>query len=259
MLISHEVPIEMLEQSKSFNDYDYCLLHLIYEYPQYKEFYKNSKRKVLLDNSLYELGDALSNDKLASGVLEINPTWYVIPDCLNNKDITIDRFERFVKDYSYLPGLRIGVVQGNTVEDFIECYKFMSANADKIAIPFDSKAFEEFRPNENKLISWCKGRRDMIGYLCAEGIWNIDKPHHLLGCSLAKEFKTPLYRMISIESIDTSNPIVAAIENKEYHEDGLDDKPKTKLCDLINHKMSLEEIELVDHNVKAFRRICDGK
>ena len=29
MLISHEVPIELLEKSLEFNDYDYCLLHLI--------------------------------------------------------------------------------------------------------------------------------------------------------------------------------------------------------------------------------------
>ena len=84
MLISHEIPLSLMEESKQFNDYDYCLLHLTYENEQYRQFYIDSiknGRRVLLDNSLFELQDALTNDQLAAGVLDLRPTWYVVPDC----------------------------------------------------------------------------------------------------------------------------------------------------------------------------------
>lgn len=39
MLVSHEVPLSLLEKSRSFNDYDYALVHLLEIYPAYKQFY----------------------------------------------------------------------------------------------------------------------------------------------------------------------------------------------------------------------------
>lgn len=261
MLISHEVPIDLLERSKCFNDYDYCLLHLTYEHPEYREFYRNSNRRVLLDNSLFELGDALTNQQLADGVRDINPTWYVIPDCLNDKNTTIDRFESFKRDFPDLPGRAIGVAQGATVSDLVDCYVYMSMYADKIAIPFDSKAFDEYMPDEkNPLVRWCNGRQAFIKELIDRDLWDYTKPHHLLGCSFATEFGNPLYKKLKIESVDTSNPIVAAICGKEYKGTlGLSDKPSVKLCDLITTKVprcsKLEE--LIDYNVEQFRRICN--
>lgn len=260
MLVSHEVPISLLEKSRSFNDYDYCLLHLTYENEQYKQFYVDSiksGRRVLLDNSLFELGDALTNDQLAAGVLDIRPTWYVVPDCLHNRDVTIQRFESFRRDYKDLPGIRIGVVQGSTVGELIDCYKYMSENADKIALPFDSKAFESYTNYADALERWCIGRQLFIQHLVDKGIWNQSKPHHLLGCSYAREFSNTLYHNISIESCDTSNPIVASIHHLSYGRDGLHTKPITKLCDLIHYNFSDEELKLIRHNVSTFRRICN--
>lgn len=259
MLISHEVPISLLEKSKLFNDYDYCLLHLTYENEEYRNFYKQSVRegrKVLLDNSLFELGDALTNDQLAKGVLDINPTWYVIPDCLNNKDATIDRFDKFLKDYPNLPGLKIGVVQGSNLNELIDCYKYMSENADKIAIPFDSKGFNSLDNNEDILERWCEGRIKFIDYLISNRIWNGNKPHHLLGCSYAKEFSA-YTNVKSIESIDTSSPIVCGLNQITYGCEGNSVKPSIKLCELINHKCTERELKIINHNVSIFRSICN--
>lgn len=75
MQISHEVPISLLKKSKDFNDYDYCLLHLL-EKPEYKKYYKEAAkegRKVLLDNSLFELGDAMDPKTLCKATNEIKP------------------------------------------------------------------------------------------------------------------------------------------------------------------------------------------
>lgn len=35
MLVSHEVPLSLLEKSRSFNDYDYALVHLFEIYPEF--------------------------------------------------------------------------------------------------------------------------------------------------------------------------------------------------------------------------------
>lgn len=261
MQVSHEVPLSVLSKSEEFNDYDYCLLHLTYENKTYKEYYQNAVkkgRKVLLDNSLFELGDALTLEEVAQGVRELQPTWVVVPDCLDNKNTTISRFKEWVEQYSDLDVLTIGVVQGKTVDELIECYSFMSQYADKIAIPFDSAAFQEYEINSsNKLEKWCVGRQKFIQQLVAEKKWNYYKPHHLLGCSLAVEFSNPLYTDLNIETIDTSNPVVAAIHQLRYNVDGLKVKPSVKLCDLIDYKLTEYEEQLMLYNIQMFRYICN--
>lgn len=261
MLISHEVPIELLEKSLEFNDYDYCLLHLTFNNDKYTNFYinnSNNGRKILLDNSLFELGDSLSQEAMIEGIKRIKPTWYVVPDCLNNKEETIRRFEQWKKTAGNLCGLKIGVVQGSTIEELIDCYKYMSKNADKIAIPFDSKAFEIYK-EDNVLKTWCEGRKNFIKLLVDKGLWNNEKPHHLLGCSLAEEFSEPLYRSISIESIDTSNPVVTGCLEIKYGDKGLSYKPSIKLCELIDLKLNSSQVKCILHNVRIFRKLTEGQ
>ena len=68
MLVSHESPISMLEKSRDYNDYDYALVHLFESHPKYYDFFKESllmDRDVLLDNSIFELGEAFDNAKAA--------------------------------------------------------------------------------------------------------------------------------------------------------------------------------------------------
>lgn len=262
MKISHEVPIDLLEKSKKFNDYDYCLLHLTYSHPQYKQFYIDSikeGRRVLLDNSLFELGDALTNEQLAQGVRDIKPTWYVVPDCLNDCEKTIERFRKFKETYTDLPGLSIGVVQGSTIDELIECYKYMSENAHKIAIPFDSKGFECLSNSEDKLEKWCEGRPKFIKLLMDRGVWNFNKAHHLLGCSYAREFSNEIYTCLNVESVDTSNPVVAGLKGLIYTSNGLYTKPSVKLCELIDADVSDQQLSLIYYNVEKFREIVYGK
>ena len=42
MLVSHESPISILEESKTYNDYDYALVHLFETQPDYFNFFKRS-------------------------------------------------------------------------------------------------------------------------------------------------------------------------------------------------------------------------
>ena len=81
--ISHEVPFCLLEKSREFNDYDYCLPHLMDENEEYRNFFHESKkmgRYIVMDNSLHELGEAYNTKRLLYWVNEIEPNEFIVPD-----------------------------------------------------------------------------------------------------------------------------------------------------------------------------------
>lgn len=262
MLVSHESPISILDKSRNYNDYCYALVHLFETQPSYYQFFKDSiklGREVLLDNSIFELGESFDSDKFAKYVKELQPSYYIVPDVLEDGYQTIQNFVEFTGKYNDLPGLKIGAVQGKTYDEIVDCYKFMSDNADYIAISFDFSYYIVTGIGKTKLERWCDGRRRLIEHLKRDGIWNYQKPHHLLGCSLAKEFKN--YRNdTSIRSCDTSNPVVAGIKGLRYYGDlGLQDKPSIKLADLIDHEVTDTELENIQYNVDSFKEIIYNK
>lgn len=264
MLVSHETPISYLTESKLYNDYDYALVHLFETHPQYYSFFKSSLlegREVLLDNSIFELKEAFDSAKFAKYIEELKPTYYIVPDVLEDVTGTINSFEQFRHDYSDLPGLKIGAIQGKTYDEIVECYRYMDVFADYIAISFDFSWYQQIglssslNANYNKLERMRDGRVKLVNMLINDGIWNHRKPHHLLGCSLANEFAA--YKTLpSIRSIDTSNPVVGGILNKRYIKGiGFRDKPSVLLADLIDHDVTGEQAEDIKHNVKEFKHI----
>jgi hypothetical protein len=61
MKVSHEVPKCLLNNSPEFNDYDYCLPHLLDKDKHYLKYFREAKAKgryIIMDNSLHELGEA---------------------------------------------------------------------------------------------------------------------------------------------------------------------------------------------------------
>ena len=92
MKISHEVPLSLLERSKHFNDYDYCLPHLLDKYQQYRNFYIEGKlqdpeRFIIMDNGLFE-GVTHTADDLIEKINLIKPDIFVVPDSWNDADTT---------------------------------------------------------------------------------------------------------------------------------------------------------------------------
>lgn len=276
----------MLEDSRYYNDYDYALVHLFETQPEYYSFFKQSLlqgREVLLDNSIFELGHAFDPDKFAKYVRELNPTYYVVPDVLEDSQKTMSSFHKFKMQYPDLPGLTIGVVQGKTYQQLVQCYKYMSEHADYIAISFDYswyKTIGHYEPvgrprvvmdvedkslydklhdhdrHRTSLELLADGRRKFINMLIDDGIWNHNKPHHLLGNSLPQEMKH--YTDIkSIRSVDTSNPVVAGIKGIRYIKDyGMTQKPSTMLADLIGHEVTDEERFDINYNVQQYKQLC---
>ena len=263
ILISHEVPEQLLDQSLQFNDYNYCLVHLCETRPLYYDFYKRSRvnnKELLLDNSIFELGKAFDPVKFAQYIDELSPTYYVIPDSLENAEETITSYKNFIRNYPGLNGAKIGVVQGKTYHELVECYKFMSDNADYIALSFDLSFYQYIGTGNTKLERQCSGRIRFIDNLYREDIINHSKPHHLLGCSLAKEFRYYTNNSYSfIRSCDTSNPIVAGMLGIQYSgEFGLQTKPSIKLADMIDRKVTEVEWNNIKYNVANFKKIVNG-
>jgi hypothetical protein len=159
------------------------------------------------------------------------------------------------------PVVRIGVVQGKTYNELSECYKYMSSKADYIALSFDLSYYEYTGTGATKLERQCTGRQRLVKQLIVDGFWNHNKPHHLLGCSLAREFKFYTQNNIkSIYSCDTSNPVVAAIKGYRYSgEFGLNFKPQQKLHELIDYEMSDDQLDDMHYNIKQFGKIVAGE
>ena len=229
MLISHEVPVSLLNRSREFNDYDYCLVHFLPQYEEYKEYYFNSVkagRHVLLDNSIFELGKAYNSDKFATWIEKLQPTEYIIPDVLDDSDETVKKLNDWLTTYKGLPGKTIGVVQGESYEDAEQCYLEIVDKVDKVAFSFDSCFYDKFFYDGgilNKYERMMFGRIFMLDKLMQEGILDTTKPTHLLGASLPQEFL--YYRGLEfIETIDTSNPIAHGIKGIKYEPWGLLDK-----------------------------------
>ena len=244
-LISHEVPKGLLKQSRSFNDFDYAFAHL-YNDPDFFLFYKESVemgRKVLLDNSAFELGAGIF-DTFGDIIADLKPAWYVVPDVRHDGAATVESYERFINAFPDLPGIAICAIQGDTFEALAECYKYMIEKTQKIAIPFDSKGYDQ------SLKPW-ERRPAFLERLSKMPYWK-DNPMHLFGTYAAKEFLSPVYRSIKFETVDTSNPVTAAAEGWRYEEDGLEKKSDIKL--MMGNIPEIDP-EILSHNIKAFRSI----
>ena len=264
MKISHESPLCLLDRSRSYNDYDYALVHLFETEPTYLQFFKGSLaqgRTVLLDNSIFELGTAFDSDKFAHWIKELQPTEYIIPDVLEDTIGTMDNALDWKEKYSDLPGKTIGVVQGKSYADLVQCYDYLDniIGVDKIAISFDYSYYLEVCPHPNKWMGYALGRVQTLTRLLNDGIINTKKPHHLLGCALPIEFLFYREGFKWLESVDTSNPIVHAILGFGYEPGGLDSKKSIKLIELLNTpEPSVATMHTIRHNIQYFRSYVHG-
>jgi len=273
MKISHEVPLSLLHDSRKFNDYDYALVHLFEDIPEYYQFYEDAVkdgRHVILDNSIFELGEAFDSKKYFSWISRLKPTEYIIPDVLENAIGTMDNALDWKENYweplhqgsnPLTPNTKcIGVVQGKSYEDLVNCYQYLDTviNVDKLAISFDYSYYLKICPHPNKWMGYTLGRIQTLTRLQEDGIINKDKPHHLLGCSLPIEFLFYREGFDWIDTIDTSNPIVHGLLNINYEPGGLVTKQSIKLVDLLKIIPVQIQRERIEHNVKYFKSFCNG-
>jgi hypothetical protein len=253
----------MLEISRTYNDYDYALVHLFETHPDYFNFFKDSLRlgrTVLLDNSIFELGTAFDSNKYTNWINELDPTEYIIPDKLEDCDGTIMQARSWMNSNTYhifTQSKRIGVVQGTNYAELVKCYTALdNMGVDKIAISFDYSYYLTLFPHPNKWISYAMGRVITLNNLLNDGIINTNKPHHLLGSAHPREFSFYNHSDYSwIESLDTSSPIVHGIKKVTYGNLVANwTKEKTKLVDLLGCVPDAEQEKCIAYNLDLFRK-----
>jgi len=262
--IAHESPKSIFLEVQKVTDYDYALVHLFDEDPEYKEMFYKAKadgREIVLDNSIFELGEAFDMQKFANWVIDLKPSWYIVPDSLENAHETMNNMEIWEKEYlSSIPKecKRIGVVQGKTYDEIVMCYTYMkTTGVDKIAIPFDLSLYTEMVPHPNTFMSYMLGRIALIGRLYEDKILDVNRPHHLLGTALPQEGKFYDSKHYSfIDSVDTSNPVVHGIVPDAFYDaiEGLQTKNSIKLYTMINMQLDGVTRDRVIENIWTFRK-----
>jgi len=256
--LSHEVPFCLLEKSREFNDYDYCLPHLMDENEEYRNFFYKSKemgRYIVMDNSLHELGEAYNTERLMHWVNEIKPNEFIVPDVWEDYTASV----RNAKQWSTveLPEgvTKVAVVQAKSLHEAYLCVQsYKDFGYKKIAFSYGAQYYHDLAPHPDKDFGKAIGRFMVLSQMCEDKLLSPTDRIHLLGTASPIEFG--LYKNIKcIESIDTSNPIMAGIEKRVYYNLGLSPKPVANMNKYQDVSEDFIETELIEYNVRKFREI----
>jgi len=260
--ISHEVPFCLLEKSREFNDYDYCLPHLMDENEEYRNFFYESKkmgRYIVMDNSLHELGEAYSTDRLIHWINEIKPDEFIVPDVWENYAESVRNAKQWANvamDIMFPPNTtKVAVVQAKSIYEAGLCVQaYRDFGYKKIAFSYGAEYYHELCPHPNKDLGKAVGRYMVISQLYNTKTLLPNDRVHLLGTASPIEFG--MYKnMPFVESIDTSNPIMAAIEGGVYSNMGLGSKPTANMNNYQTIPIEGVSEVVLDYNIKMFRQI----
>ena len=254
--ISHELPINMLDQSYTINDYEYCLPHLLDREEKYKEHFLKAKkdgRYIIMDNSLHELGEAYNTDRLLHWIEVLEPNEFIVPDVWQDKIATLVNAKSWMNNYK-LPKntTKVAVIQAKAYHEAFECYNILKTQGyEKIAFSYGADWYSEEFPHPNPLVGKMMGRIMTISKMYKSKIIEDSHRVHLLGCALPQEFG--YYADFPfIESVDTSNPIIHGLEGVKYKHLGLLTKSLTKI-DKIDKEIDTETLYNINHNLSRFK------
>ena len=289
MKISHEFPLEFYLQGIAENntDYDYCLVHRYLDTPEYKSYMLHAKsvgREIILDNSLYELGEAFDQDIYIEVVKELKPTYCILPDVFNKKEENLNSQISFYNKYSEVfkenNVLPMAIPHGVVISDIVESIKILKEKLPentKIAIPFGSEAFNNSSKVEGYIsedeVDYGPLRQAMNRNLFLSNYGNLlrDRKIHLLGCKSLSEFSNWIDDAFFIDSIDTSLPVTMTFEGNRFGTENLIDvgsckvlpnvyKPSFLIDKNFNNKDLINTTDLEDlvYNIKYFRDVVNS-
>jgi hypothetical protein len=264
MKISHEVPLNLLEISSKFNQYDYCLPHLLDKFEKYQNYFIQAKKQgryIIMDNSLHELGEAYDTNRLLHWIEVLKPDEFIVPDVWEEAGKSIDNAVEWSKIKLPKDTLKVAVVQAKNIEEAATCYQaYRALGYRKIAFSYGASYYSDLIPHPTRAIATALGRVQVISTLYNNDIISKHDRVHLLGCAVPQEFI--YYKdMPFIETIDTSNPIMAGLEGISYNNWGLDSKPILKIDEAMewSEEQIKEKWAFVYNNVMDFKLINNIK
>jgi hypothetical protein len=262
--VSHEVPIPYLKQSRSFNDYDYCLPHLLDESKEYKQYFVRSKemhRYIIMDNSLHELGKPYDSNRLWHWMNYFKPNEFIVPDYWQDKTATLVAAKSWLQRKYPKETTPVAVVQASNKPEAWECYNILKTQGyKKIAFSYGAdwyydEGLSTTPDKNNKWVTKAHGRYNIIKDFYEKGLIRKFDRIHLLGCNIPQEFSW--YKdMPFIESVDTSNPVIHGLAGVKYKDYGLDEKLPHKVDKFEGDS---ENWETALYNVEKFREFIPKK
>ena len=265
MKISHELPLSLMQYAYEWNDYDYCLPHLLDKSPQYKLFFTKAKkdgRFIIMDNGLFE-GVNHTTEDLLEKIELLHPNIFIVPDAWNDSISTLRNAKHWMINYkNNLPeGVNLmAVCQGNSIGELVTTYqtllnlgyKHIAFNHSSIAYQDIFKDKESSLPEDKRILNYQMfGRMEFIRRLVEKDTIDRNCYHHLLGCSLPQEVMA-YGDWKFIKSVDTSNPILVGADGNRYQENGLTYKPKDKLEHYFEKNLDIQ-LEDIKFNVQKFK------
>lgn len=282
--INSELPLTMLDRNVELNQYDFVLFHLYKEYPEYRKYYKDLRnthpeRIMIFDNSAYEFfvkGEKLDLEEYAMAVIDLCPDYYILPDKLMDKRVTLDMTYLFLAQYGINiikafanTGKKVpkplAVAQGNSVEDLFDCLlKYHEDRIRNVALPFHNSFFkDDYSPEYADRVrlefgSLNDDRRYMLGrhrfIASAKLLLQAFEYVHLLGSHCP--FEKRLYEETGfdfIKSIDTGYPVKCAIAGYELFKEPT--KPDIIIDEFMTAPLSDEQKKLICININKFKSL----
>jgi hypothetical protein len=256
--VFHEVPFSLLDYSREFTDGDYCLPHLLDENEEYLAYFRKAKaegRYIIMDNSLHELGVAYTTSRLIHWIHELQPNEFIVPDVWEDKTASIVNARSWASVELPEGVTKVAVVQAQSLHEAFECTQiYKDLGYKKIAYSYGASYYNDICVHPNKDLGKALGRVYVISTLYKQKALTKHDRVHLLGCQVPQEFSW--YQGIEcIESIDTSNPIMAALDGNAIEFYGLTEKPEANMNNFQDLPLKDIDLDLIDNNIEMFRLI----
>jgi DNA-directed RNA polymerase subunit N (RpoN/RPB10) len=185
MKMCHIVPLNCIDLQDKYNDMHLLLYHWARAEPQYLNYFKQSKKYKILDNSFYELRSQIAEDDFIKCAQEIKADEIVCPDEMYN----FKKTKKLIEDFIPLvpKGMKIQCVCcGKDMNELYDCYQWMNNNEMIDVISLSKKGFKETN------LDYYSSRRILL----SEMQYRL-KEIHLLGVNNVRDFF-----INSIRSID---------------------------------------------------------
>jgi hypothetical protein len=148
MKVSHEVPRCLLTVSDKFNDYSYCLPHLLDQDEEYRQYFYDAKAKgcyIIMDNSLHELGEAYDHKRLYYWVNELEPNEFIVPDVWMDCHQTAAQAKHWLQHAFPVKTKRIAVIQGKDKNDAYLCANLLAnLGYNKLCVSYGATWYNDF-------------------------------------------------------------------------------------------------------------------
>ncbi len=206
------------------------------------------------DKDLNKEVDKIVNQLAGANIKEL-PDEFIVPDVWENCVESIQNAEIW-NIYDFPEGVeKVAVVQSKTLHEAAQCARaYKDLGYGKICFSYGASYYNDICTHPNKDLGKALGRLMVISTLLRTGELRQDDRIHLLGCAVPQEFGW--YEDINcIESIDTSNPVMATLEDVQYRNHGLYKKPKANMNDFFYMLDGQIDYDLLTYNLDMFKKI----